>query len=104
MKSYHGRKAPKLETNRRIDRRSLRAAVDAKCRDCIYDPMSGAGTWREQVSQCRIVSCPLWAMRPMPVSGPFAAAPRIPAGNVAGQSRSSVGSAFPGNQTDLVSP
>lgn len=104
MKSYHGRERGTLETERLNRRRSLRTAVDAKCRDCIYDPMSGAGTWREQVSQCRIVSCPLWALRPMPVSGPFAAAPRIPAEIVAGQSRSTVGSAFSGNQPDMVSP
>ena len=26
---------------------SLRNAINAKCRDCIYDPLCGGGTWRE---------------------------------------------------------
>jgi hypothetical protein len=29
---------------------SLRAAIDAKCKDCIWDPASGLGTWRAQVA------------------------------------------------------
>ena len=57
---------------------SLRAAIDAKCKDCIYDPLCGGGTWREQVAQCSSVDCPLWPYRPMPRSGPFAGAPRRP--------------------------
>jgi len=31
-------------------------AIAAKCRDCIYDPLS-AGTWREQVAACASASC-----------------------------------------------
>ena len=46
---------------------SLRAAINGKCRDCIYDS-EGRGTWREQVGQCTIVSCSLWKYRPRPTS------------------------------------
>lgn len=58
---------------------SLRAAVNAKCKDCTYDDHS-PGTWREQVAQCSCVSCPLWPYRPAPRSGPFANPPRDPEG------------------------
>jgi len=46
-------------------RNSLRAAVDAKCRDCIYDECS-PGRWRQQVAACTITHCPLYAVRPQP--------------------------------------
>lgn len=39
---------------------SLRKSIDAKCKQCIYDPQSGLGTWREQVAQCTVTLCPLW--------------------------------------------
>lgn len=45
---------------------SLRAAINAMCRDCIYDPKSGLGTWREQVAACNSARCPLWHVRPTP--------------------------------------
>jgi len=43
---------------------SLRAAINAKCKDCIYDPKSGLGNWRQQVQSCQITGCPLWPVRP----------------------------------------
>jgi len=43
---------------------SLRSAIDAKCRDCIYDPTAGLGHWRRQVDACHVIACPLWAVRP----------------------------------------
>lgn len=46
-------------------RGSLRAAVDAKCRDCTYDELE-VGRWRQQVAACTITSCPLHAFRTMP--------------------------------------
>lgn len=49
---------------------SLRQAINAKCRDCIHDPGSGLGTWREQIAQCTCTACPLWPHRPGPESGP----------------------------------
>jgi len=42
---------------------SLRAAINAKCKDCIYDPLAG-GTWRAQVEGCTCRICPLWPVRP----------------------------------------
>jgi len=57
---------------------SLRAVINAKCRECTYDAKA-SGTWREQVAQCSVISCPLWSVRPAPISGPYANPPRDPA-------------------------
>lgn len=46
---------------------SLRKAVDAMCKDCIYDE-SAKGTWREQVSRCGCTECPLFEVRPQPAA------------------------------------
>ncbi len=46
-------------------RKSLRAAINAKCKECIYDPHD-SGTWREQVERCTGYSCPLFDLRPKP--------------------------------------
>lgn len=46
-------------------RPSLRKAINAMCKGCIYDPMD-KGTWREQVQACTSEECPLWAHRPLP--------------------------------------
>lgn len=48
---------------------SLRDALNAFCRQCIYDPKSGLGTWREQVGACTARTCPLYAARPLPRKG-----------------------------------
>lgn len=45
---------------------SLKAAVEAKCKDCIYDPYS-PGSWRSQVESCRSEDCPLWPVRPLTI-------------------------------------
>lgn len=45
---------------------SLRALINAKCRECIYDPLSGMGTWREQAGACTSRACPLYPVRPLP--------------------------------------
>ena len=45
--------------------RSLRAAINDKCRECIYDSIGGAGTWREQVTACTSRACPLYPVRPL---------------------------------------
>jgi hypothetical protein len=47
-----------------MKRRSLRAAVDAMCRSCIYDP-GARGNWREQVQACSSANCPLHPSRPI---------------------------------------
>lgn len=46
-------------------RPSLRDAVNAKCRECIYDPFA-AGAWREQVATCASSHCALHGIRPVP--------------------------------------
>ncbi|MGH8258281.1 MAG: hypothetical protein ACREUG_01170 [Steroidobacteraceae bacterium] len=43
---------------------SLRAAIDAMCKSCMYDPIGGVGTWRAQVERCTAYSCPLHRVRP----------------------------------------
>jgi hypothetical protein len=43
---------------------SLRTAINAKCRSCIYDPGCGGGGWREQVAACSSANCPLHPVRP----------------------------------------
>lgn len=43
---------------------SLRQAINAKCRDCIFDPAVG-GNWRKQTHACTVTSCPLWFVRPL---------------------------------------
>lgn len=52
---------------------SMRAAINAKCKDCIYDNCA-PGTWRQQVEGCTIQTCPLWPHRPK------AAKPKAPSG------------------------
>lgn len=42
---------------------SIQQAINDKCRDCIYDECLKV-TWREQVSNCTVTSCPLWKHRP----------------------------------------
>ena len=43
---------------------SMKKSIEAKCRDCIYDPMAG-GSWRAQVESCTTQSCGLWTVRPL---------------------------------------
>jgi len=45
---------------------SLRSAINAMCRHCIYDPNSGSGTWRQQATACTSKTCPLYDVRPKP--------------------------------------
>lgn len=44
---------------------SYRRAINAKCKDCSYDPLAG-GTWRAQVAACGVPSCALYGLRPLP--------------------------------------
>ena len=41
---------------------SLRAAINAKCRDCIYDE-GAAGSAAVQIELCACYDCPLWPVR-----------------------------------------
>lgn len=44
---------------------NLRAAIDAHCRACVYDP-AAPGNWREQVAACASPNCHLFDVRPVP--------------------------------------
>jgi hypothetical protein len=46
----------------------LRKAINTKCRECIYDPIGGKGTWRQQVVKCTSKDCPIYSVRPKPTS------------------------------------
>lgn len=48
-----------------IKRPSMRKAINDKCKECIYDAVSGLGTWRQQVEACTSRSCSLYAVRPL---------------------------------------
>jgi hypothetical protein len=50
-----------------MSRLSLRAAINAMCKGCLYDPGNGNGAWREQVQACTSSNCALHAVRPLPV-------------------------------------
>lgn len=43
---------------------SLRSAINEHCKWCCYDPKSGLGNWRQQVTACAITRCALWPVRP----------------------------------------
>ena len=45
---------------------SLRAIINAKCKECIYDPLA-QGTWRKQVEECTSRSCKLYPERPVQI-------------------------------------
>lgn len=47
-------------------RPSMRRAINAACKDCIFDPVGG-GNWRQQVEACATPSCPLFELRPVSV-------------------------------------
>lgn len=46
-------------------RPSLRPAIDAHCKACVYDELA-RGTWREQVADCGGASCALYQVRAVP--------------------------------------
>ena len=48
-------------------RPSMRAAINAKCRECIYDAFPGNGTWRQQVEACTDTGYALYRLRPLPI-------------------------------------
>jgi hypothetical protein len=50
---------------------SLRAAINAMCKSCIFDPRGGGGNWRQQVGACTAKNCPLWPHRPVSKPRPF---------------------------------
>lgn len=43
---------------------SLRKMIDAKCKECIFDPYQ-KGAWREQTTACASSNCALHEVRPV---------------------------------------
>lgn len=43
---------------------SLKKCIAEHCKNCTYDKES-PGTWREQVENCSVISCALYAVRPL---------------------------------------
>jgi hypothetical protein len=43
---------------------TLRAAVNAHCKGCIYDPLAG-GNWLQQVTACTVTNCEMYEWRPL---------------------------------------
>lgn len=50
-------------------KRSLRKLINQHCKDCVYDPKSGLGTWRQQTEGCTVKSCALYPVRPVSKGG-----------------------------------
>jgi len=48
---------------------SRKAAINSFCLHCIYDPLSGSGTWRQQVEACTSSDCALFSYRPKSTNG-----------------------------------
>ena len=46
---------------------SLKKCISNHCKECVYDSAM-PGTWREQVEQCAVENCALWAVRPLTMS------------------------------------
>lgn len=44
--------------------RSLRGAIDGKCRDC--GAFEAGRNWREYIAVCPVADCSLWEVRPLP--------------------------------------
>ena len=44
---------------------SPQKAINAKCKECIYDESPGNGTLHEQIEGCTSPSCPLFDLRPV---------------------------------------
>ena len=60
--------SPQNASQKTGNKLKLRGKIDAKCRDCIYDPHS-EGTWRFQVQNCTCLACPLYPVRPITIRG-----------------------------------
>ena len=58
-------RTPETAPFRAKKRPSMRSAINAFCKGCIYDPSPGLGTWRQQVEGCEVTDCPLYPLRPV---------------------------------------
>lgn len=62
LKAAEAKKA-NTEANKLKKFTTLRAAVKAHCKGCIYDPEE-SGTWVQQVRNCTVTKCELYEWRP----------------------------------------
>ncbi len=56
------------KVRRMASKPGLRSKIDAYCMWCSYDPLN-VGSWRQQVENCNIFTCPLHTVRPISKSG-----------------------------------
>jgi hypothetical protein len=80
-----------------MKRPSLRAGIDAMCRNCIYDP-GARGNWREQVQACSSGNCPLHPLRPI------SSASRLDPNYFAAETATSPVSRAQSRKNDLLGP
>lgn len=64
--------------SRLLKKGKLRGRIDAKCCECIYDPIGG-GSWRFQVENCTSLTCPLYTVRAMTIKGEVRSKEKAPA-------------------------
>lgn len=50
--------------NKQASKPGMRGKINAKCIECIYDPISGNGSWKQQIEACTSPKCPLYSVRP----------------------------------------
>lgn len=50
----------------RTHKSSRKLAIEQHCKACIYDPVGGTGSWRQQAANCTSKNCALWPFRPTP--------------------------------------
>jgi len=63
--------------DRQMSKPGLRGRINAFCCACIYDPESGTGTWRRQVTICTSYKCPLYDVRPKERAGKAVLRPEL---------------------------
>lgn len=49
--------------DKQASKAGFRGKINAKCIECIYDPYSQGGTWKQQIEACSSPSCPLYSVR-----------------------------------------
>ena len=52
-------------TNEELTPPKFRTAINNACKECIWDPLSGTGSWRMQVELCTSPKCSLYCVRPL---------------------------------------
>ena len=56
--------ALKNTTQTQSTKPTLREAINANCRSCVFDP-ANAGNWRQQVTMCSCHDCAIYPVRPV---------------------------------------